>query len=112
MGFAFGSVGFHKGSLLTFKGCHFKNLTCICKTVFPLALASGKNKVKCILGLWLLHTQASLEGGYNFSSYVFNKHLLASVGPDLLRPVVISSSKSILELKLPGDVTSLSSYSA
>ena len=37
-----------------------------CKTV-AMVLASGKNKVKCILGLWLLQTQALLEGGYSFS---------------------------------------------
>ena len=99
MGFAFGSVSFHKGSVS-------KKKKMTCKTVFPMTLASGKNKVKCFLGLWLLQTQALLEGGYNFSS-LFNNLLLTSVGPDLLRPVIISSSKTIPKLKLPRDLICL-----
>ena len=52
-----------------------------------MALASGKNKVKCILGLWLLQTQASLEGGYSFlpPTYLFSKDPLASIGLDWLQ---------------------------
>ena len=64
-----------------------------------MALASGKKEVKCMLGLWLLQTQGSLKGGYSFSCKS-SKHPLASVGPDLLRSVGFSSSKTILELKL------------
>ena len=44
---------FTKGSLLTFKGGQSKK-SLTSKTV-AMALASDKNKVKCILGLWLLH---------------------------------------------------------
>ena len=65
-----------------------------------MALTSGKNEVKCIPGPWLLQTQASLEGDCSFSFCLFNKNLLASVGPDLHRPVVISISETMLELEI------------
>ena len=69
---AFASVDFHKGSSLTFNGGQSKTLTC--KTV-AMTLAPGKNKVKYIMGLWLLHTQALLEGGVSFSLLPISKDL-------------------------------------
>ena len=55
-----------------------------------MTLASGRNKVKYILGLWLLQTQASLEGGYSFSLLPFQQ-IPISLNWSRLAPVVTSA---------------------
>ena len=106
MGFAFASVGFHKVSLLTFEGSHKKfkkkklHLQDCSQWHWHLA------KQGEVYSWTLAPSDTSLIGRrLQFHLLQVYKDLFSSVGPDLLRPVVISSSNTILELKLPGGMT-------